>query len=172
MFLLSRGTQSNLAIPFAKGDLEERVRDQRVTDPFFKGTNAAGDDIRIGASAVIPNLEGSGITQLQKVEVSLVTPSGQSMMMQAQDGNYTKEDDTLVLNGNVTVNSSDGYDIKASQAIVRDRGLNVDIVGPIKGTGPKTTITAGHMAFTRPSKTAPAQIRFTQGVVMVYDPTK
>ena len=54
LFLVSRGGEVDVTIPFAEADLETRTRDQQVTGPFFSGTTAQGDEIVVKADIARP----------------------------------------------------------------------------------------------------------------------
>ena len=61
LFLISRGIDTEAVIPFAQKDIEERMRGQQLTAPFFSGTTSGGDEIMVTASTARPGgSSGSG----------------------------------------------------------------------------------------------------------------
>ena len=54
LFLISRGVNIEATIPFADHEIEERMRGQQITAPFFSGTTAQGDEITVTASIARP----------------------------------------------------------------------------------------------------------------------
>lgn len=49
LFLLSRAIEPQAVIPFADKEVQERLRDQQITGPFYSGTTADGDLISFSA---------------------------------------------------------------------------------------------------------------------------
>ena len=53
LFLISRTINTDPSIPFADFELENRLRGQQVTAPFFTGTTATGQEITIAATKAL-----------------------------------------------------------------------------------------------------------------------
>ena len=172
IFILSRGVSTNTAIPFAEKELEERIRDQQVSNPFYTGKNEAGDDVRVAAEVMTRDPAQDDIAHLDVMNVKLTTPNDTKIYLSSNAGSFFRNEQKLYLEGDVFVETSDGYTMKATTAWVYDRGVHIVATGPIHGTGPATVLKAGHMEIKRQNKGGPMQIYFTQGVDIVYDPKK
>ena len=46
LFLLSRAIDPGQAIPFAEKEVQDRLRDQQITGPFFTGATSEGTSCR------------------------------------------------------------------------------------------------------------------------------
>lgn len=60
LFLISRTINTDPSIPFADFELENRLRGQQVTAPFFTGTTATGQEITIAATKALPAVVAKG----------------------------------------------------------------------------------------------------------------
>jgi lipopolysaccharide export system protein LptC len=172
IFLLSRSKQTAVEIPFASQDLEQRIKDQRVSNPFYTGTNVNGDDIRVWATLLRHDSTQDDVLHLNDVEMSHTSVAQKTINITSETGSFYKKQDKIHLKGSVLVKNSDGYDATTPEAWVFEGGLRVEADGPVVGTGPASKITAGHMVMTKSEKGGPMQIYFTQGVNLVYDPKK
>ena len=59
LFMISRGVNTDAVIPFAQKEIEDRMKGQQVTAPFFSGTTMRGDEIMVTAALARPGRTGS-----------------------------------------------------------------------------------------------------------------
>ena len=52
LFLVSRAVDPTVAIPFADQEVQDRLKNQQITGPFFSGVSARGDQIAFVADIV------------------------------------------------------------------------------------------------------------------------
>ncbi|MFD2738337.1 LPS export ABC transporter periplasmic protein LptC [Sulfitobacter aestuarii] len=172
LFLLSRAIEPGDVIPFAEKEIQERLRDQQITGPFFSGVTADGDQIAFSAEKLITPSGETGANRAQRVHAELDLSQGTAITLQAREANVALSRDEAELSGDVIFTSSTGYRISTDRLISELTALNVQSPGPVEGIGPAGTITAGSMSLTAPQKGGAVQLIFKDGVKLVYEPSK
>lgn len=110
------------------------VIEQRMINPEYKSTDTKGQPFAVQAEWGKP---------LSKDEADLVTPKGTlttekhgDVRLDAKHGVYNKDTRELILDGDVTLDSDDGYHIVTQQANVDVENKAADGDVPIQGYGP------------------------------------
>lgn len=170
LFLLSRGIDPDAAIPFADKEIQDRLRDQVVTGPFYYGTTARGDEIAFSAESLTTPQGEIGANKAEKVDVVMDLASGTQISLKADVGRFDVAEDTADLAGHVIINTSTGYEVTSARMIAMMSRLNVRSPGPVQSVGPLGTLNAGGMVLDTPTKDAGAQLVFTNGVKLIYNP--
>jgi lipopolysaccharide export system protein LptC len=170
LFLLSRAIDPETAIPFADKEIQDRLRDQVVTGPFYYGTTAEGDEIAFSADTLTTPQGEIGANTAQKVDVVMDLASGSQIKLSADIGEFDVGQDTADLLGNVNINTSTGYEITSARMIALMSRLDVRSPGPVQSVGPVGTLNAGSMVLNAPIKDGPTQLVFTNGVKLIYIP--
>ena len=169
LFLLSRSIDPMASIPFADSEIQERLRDQQVTGPFFSGSTAQGDQISFSAGKM--GTSGSDrSTTADDISAQIDLSSGSRIVFFADTGVIDIANDRSTLSGNVLITTSSGYKINAEQLIAAMTDLSVESPNEIIAVGPIGTITAGSMLLNAPENGGNAQLVFTDGVKLVYEP--
>ena len=92
LFLISRGMNTEATIPFAAHEIEERMRGQQITAPFFSGTTAQGDEIAVTASIARPGGATSPAVATDLVAVIRMADGGRlTLSSQSGDGQIDKD---------------------------------------------------------------------------------
>ena len=164
LFLLSRGVDPETVIPFADKEIQDRLRDQIVTGPFYYGTTAKGDQIAFSAESLTTPQGEIGANQALAVDV------GAQIKMIADIGRFDIGQDIADLKGNVVITTSTGYQITSERLVALMSQLDVRSPGPVQSEGPIGTLAAGQMILSTPQSDGPAQLIFTNGVKLVYVP--
>ena len=170
LFLLSRTVDPEARIPFAKKEIQDRLRDQQVTGPFFTGTTTNGDEITFAAERLTTPRGQTGANEAQDVEVTMVTADGGSLPLAADRARVDMTADSAELEGAVTVETSTGYRIASDLLTARMSALDLASPGPVRGTAPGGTLEAGAMHLTRGADADAPQLFFTNRVKLVYSP--
>ncbi|MDW4497998.1 hypothetical protein R5H30_08420 [Sulfitobacter sp. D35] len=171
LFLLSRVVDPTASIPFAETEIQERLRDQQITAPFFSGTTADGHELTFIADKLITPAGTVGRNEAETVEVDIDTVSGGRIVMTANHASYDLGDDMTTLTGQVIVSTSAEYDVRSDNIRSRMSRLEVVSPGPVAGLSPMGELNAGAMRITAPEgESAPEQMLFTDGVKVVYLP--
>ncbi len=170
LFLLSRGVDPETVIPFADKEIQDRLRDQIVTGPFYYGTTAKGDQIAFSAESLTTPQGEIGANQALAVDVVMDLAGGAQIKMIADIGRFDIGQDTADLKGNVIITTSTGYRITSERLVALMSQLDVRSPGPVQSEGPIGTLDAGQMILSTSQSDGPAQLIFTNGVKLVYVP--
>lgn len=172
LFLLSSGTQGTDDIPFTEVELETKVRDQSITAPFYAGTTSTGASLSLTADTAKPDAAKPGRMIAQNVQSILRSKDGATVRVQSD---FAALDDTLnraTLDGNVRIKTSAGYEITTESLISGLDTAEAETLGPISGNGPPGRFDAGKMRLRTDPNTGQVHLVFTNGIKLVYDPTK
>lgn len=170
LFLLSRVIDPTEAIPFADTEVQDRLLNQQVTGPYYSGATANGDQIAFVADKVTsPNGLG-GASRAEDVFVKIQMANGTLVNVTSNSAAVNVAEDIANLDGNVVITTSQGY-VMTSQALsARVTQLDVRSPDTVLATTPGGDLVAGSMHLTVPEPGAPAQLVFTNGVKLVYQP--
>jgi len=170
LFMLARNIETETQIPFAEKEIQDRLRDQQLTGPFFSGTTASGDQISFSASKITMPEGAVGINQAEDISAELSLEGGGLLAITAQTGQFDIAKDKIALTGSVLIRTSNGYDLRSDMITGDMTALNLTSPGPINGTSPEGDLTAGSMTLTNRANGQGAQLVFTNGVKLVYSP--
>ncbi|MDP3961225.1 MAG: hypothetical protein Q8Q26_14405 [Pseudorhodobacter sp.] len=173
LFLVSRRIDPADAIPYATVDVEDRIREPRMTAPVYAGRTRDGADLTITADAARPNADERTGGTAQAPHAVLQTPDGTTTTMVARQGALDNAAGLLRLSGAVVITTSSGY-VASSEAMTAalDRS---EIISPgtITATGPLGTITAGEMILTEDSAAPGTYVLvFKNRVKLIYTPAQ
>jgi lipopolysaccharide export system protein LptC len=169
LFLLSRNIDPMAAIPFADSEIQDRLRDQQITGPFFSGSTVRGDQISFSAGKM--GTPGSGgTTTADEISAQIDLASGSRIVFFADSGVINLAKDQSTLSGNVLITTSSGYKINSDRLIAAMSALSIESPKEVTATGPIGTLTAGAMRLNAPENDGNAQLVFTDGVKLIYDP--
>ncbi len=168
LFLFSTSIEPGDTIPFAETEVNQRIRDQRVSGPLFAGVTANGDEISVIAEQMIT--AGVGGNRATDLTARLDFASGGAATLVADEGIMDLASDTATLQGDVLVESTTGYRLRSDFMTSRLSQLDLVSPGEVRGTGPGGTITAQRMQITAAETGNNVQILFSNGVKLVYDP--
>ena len=169
LFLLSRNTEPMASIPFAEAEVNERMRDQQITGPFFSGSTEQGDQISFSAGK-IGVADGNGRVTANDISAQIDLSSGARLVFFADLGEVDIANDTSILSGKVLITTSTGYKINSERLVSAMTSLNMESPDKIIAKGPLGTFSAGSMRLTLSEKTESNQMVFTNAVKLIYDP--
>ena len=170
LFLLSRVVDPEAVVPFADKEIQDRLRDQQVTGPVYSGVTADGDQLSFSAEKLTTPDIGNGTNLAQDVSVVMDLVSGSQVTLTSDQGLFDLPGNRADLDGNVVITTSTGYRVQSEQLISRLSSLDVESPGPVTGDGPIGVLNAGAMRLTQEPEQTAAQLVFTNGVKLVYDP--
>jgi lipopolysaccharide export system protein LptC len=169
LFFLSRSVDPTATIPFAEGDMADRLRDQQVTAPFFSGTTPKGDEVIFTASVVRPAVFGRP-AEADNISARLTFADGARVTLDAAQGQVDVGQDTATFTGNVRIASSLGYRLSTDKMTASLSGVSGFAPGQVDGVGPFGTLTAGALEIGPQNPDGPVHIVFKSGVKLIYDP--
>jgi len=170
LFLLSRKVDPELAIPFADKEIQDRLRDQIVTGPFYFGTTADGDQVAFSADTLTTPPDNAGTNRAHGVNVVMDLASGAQVTLSSDIGLFDIAGNLADLQGHVVITTSTGYRVESDQMLARLSTLDVRSPGPVHSVGPPGTLVAGQMVLSSGGQDGAAQLVFTNGVKLVYTP--
>jgi lipopolysaccharide export system protein LptC len=170
VFLLSRSVDPTKTIPFAKIDLKERARDQRITAPHFSGASEAGDLLTFTADFARPDPEVSNRVVVQNLATKIQLINGTLITFSSISGVIDVPADEVVLDGNVVIHSSTNYTVRTETLTTGMREVRAETAGQVEAVGPVGRFTAGKMLLTSDPDTGATHLIFTNEVKLVYDP--
>ncbi|MBT9383904.1 hypothetical protein KM176_08550 [Pseudooceanicola sp. CBS1P-1] len=168
VFLVSRGQVSDPQIPYSQVDLKDIASREGITRPSFAGATQSGDMIAITADEATPDGSRSFAASGLKAQLDLV--GGSTVKMSAARGVIDQGQSLTRLEGGVAFSSSLGYTLTTEGLSTAMKSLDVESLGPVSGTAPAGTLTAGHMSLHKAKTGTDSYLLFTDGVELVYDP--
>jgi lipopolysaccharide export system protein LptC len=170
LFLLSRAMEIETAFPFADREIQERLRDQQITGPFFSSTTPDGDQMSFSAQRLI-TLEGRvGTNHAEDVVASLETARGSKFDLQADVVELDIAGNTAQLTGDVSMVTSSGYHINTPQLNALVSSLDITAPQQVTANSPLGQLTAGKMRVFSSNNGNSTQMIFSDSVKLVYTP--
>lgn len=169
LFLISRGVNTDAVIPFAQREIEDRMRGQLVTAPFFSGTTAKGDEILVTASTARPGRNGAPAIA-SDMSAEIILAEGGKITLASETGAINPARDTARFTGNVTITSADGLVVETEELNSILSGLSATSPGPVRATGDIGVLTAGNMQIEAKTGGGPVHMLFKNGVKLLYQP--
>ena len=170
LFLLSRGIDPGQSIPFAEKEIQERLRDQQITAPFFTGATAQGDELTFYADVLTTPDGKIGSNKAENVRVTITTAQGTSYRLQSNAAEIDLATNRAELTDDVVIMTSTGYRLTSDLMTSGLSSLDVESPGPVYGTAPEGTLEAGAMTVTQPQNGGATQLFFTNRVKLIYKP--
>lgn len=168
LFLLSRTIEPVSTIPFAETEINDRVRDQQITTPFFSGTTDTGDLVTLTAETLRQTSGTASRAEEMSAQIDLA--SGTRVVLLADSGSFDMGASQSQLAGNVIVTTSTGYRVLTDALAAELDRLRVESPGPVTATGPLGRLDAGQMRMEKQGPENSTHLIFTNGVKLLYDP--
>ncbi|WP_420585357.1 LPS export ABC transporter periplasmic protein LptC [Ruegeria sp.] len=171
VFLLSRSIETDVTVPFTQTDIDERLAEQVVTRPNYRGTTRKGEEVRIEAKRATQGTEDSRPTA-SEFYGQLGLSGGGVITLDSNSGMIRPDKNTATFVGDVIITSTDGIEITTDLLNTALDEIRGDAPGQVNGTGIIGNFSAGSMTFGTEKKDGPVHIIFTDGVKLVYEPQK
>ncbi len=170
LFLLSRAIDPEAQIPFADKEIQDRLRDQQVTGPFFTGTTVDGDQIMFSAEKLTTPDGQIAANEAETIKAVVDVAQGTTITLTAARALFDVAKDHAELTGDVLIETSTGYRLSSDLLTSAMSSLSLTSPGPVVGNTPAGILNAGSMTLSAPKDGAPPQLIFTNGVKLVYRP--
>jgi lipopolysaccharide export system protein LptC len=170
VFLLSRGRDTANSIPYARVDLQERIKDGVINRPHFSGATKAGDLITFVADTAKPDPNDSARAEATNLAARIDLTSGTRITFAADTAMLDTGLGTAHLTGGVSISSSTGYNVRTEGLRTSLQEVSAESDGPVTGTGPGGQFDAGKMLLSADNDTGDAHLLFTNRVKLVYQP--
>ncbi|MGR3616910.1 MAG: hypothetical protein ACU0BB_12810 [Paracoccaceae bacterium] len=171
LFLISGGRDTETKIPFAEHEIDERLRGQQVTKPFFSGTTAQGDEIMVSAARARPGSTDAP-ADADDFQGRIRMVDGGEITMRSDTGHLLLDTDVVSFIGNVVIMTSTGLTVNTERLNSALNGVAGTSPGAITGTGVFGDFEAGSMQFSTKSAGGPVHMLFNKDVKLIYVPKK
>lgn len=174
IFLVARGLDATDNIPFADVDVDELVREQRITAPAYAGMTGDGTAITVEAERATPEPGNPGRALAEQLRAHLAARDGTSFYAEALRGTVDSAAGTFGLEGGIRLTGSDGLDVSAPALQGSLERSELTVSGPVVARAPFGELTAGGMTLRRNDAESAGNDRFrlvfSDGVRMIYRP--
>ena len=172
MFLVSRVVDPEDAIPYARVDVDDYIREPRMTMPSYAGVTGDGGALTVTADEARPGADGTPEAgRALAVKGHLETPDGGRTDLIAATAQVNPDRTHVLFSGGVTVTTSSGYRIESPEMTA---GLQVADVasagGDVRADGPLGNIRADEMRLTQ--EAGGYVLVFNGRVRLIYEPTE
>lgn len=172
LFLVSRTIDPNDAIPYSDVDIEDRLREPRLTLPTWAGVTDDGSAMTVSADEARPDA-AEGNATARRLVVNLQTPDGGRADLVAAQGSLDQTTQKLTVTGGVTLSTSTGYRLETEQLTAALDRTSLTSDTAIQATGPAGTITANAMELQETAGQKGVYLLvFKNGVKLLYLPSK
>jgi len=171
LFLVSRTIDPEDAIPFAEVDVQDRIREPRLTAPTWAGMTEDGSALTVTAAEARPSDGAGADANATTLRAVLDMPGGGRAELVAATGRLDLAAGRLIVEGGVVVTTSTGYTLRTeAMAAALDR-TGLTSPGPIAGDGPGGHLSAGSMELTASADAPDIHVMvFKNGVRLLYQP--
>ncbi len=171
VFLLSRSIETDVSVPFPQTEINDRLADQVITQPDYRGITRKGEDVHIKAIQAAKGPEGS-VPTAAEFRGRLGLLNGGVITLDSNSGMIRPDKKTATFVGDVVITTTDGIQVTTDLLNTSLDEIRGDTPGQVNGTGPIGDFSAGRMTFGTEKKDGPVHIVFTDGVKLVYEPAK
>lgn len=171
LFLVSRTIDPSDAIPYAEVDIEERLREPRLTQPTWAGVTDDGAALTV--TATVARSAEPTEARADGLEARLDLPGGGTAALIAAAGHVNTDDQRLTMTGGVVLSTSTGYHVESEKmaALLNRTDFSTDL--PVTATAPMGRIDADSMALTTdPQVEGQYLLVFKGHVKLLYQPPK
>jgi lipopolysaccharide export system protein LptC len=169
LFLFARAIDPEDAIPYATVDVEDRIREPRMTAPTYSGVTSDGASLSVRAAEARPG-RSDGATTAQALTARLETPDGALTDLAAASGALDDGAGILSLMGDVRMTTSTGYTVESQAMTARLDRTGLASPGAVRATGPVGTITATGMSLEQTDTPGDYVLVFKGRVRLIYTP--
>ncbi|MGB0798678.1 MAG: LPS export ABC transporter periplasmic protein LptC [Planktomarina sp.] len=168
LFLFSGKVDVTKSLPYAELNVDEIIREQRISQPYFTGISETGTQIALSAAFATPDPATPDQINIGTLFARFVTADQEQISMRADQGMMNSRAKTASISGNVKIMNSTGFAAKTDQLIVDLENARALSPGPLVAATTLGTLEAG--ALHVQGIAGDQQIIFTNGVRLVYTP--
>lgn len=176
LFLVSTSTKPSDPIPYAEADIQDLLREPRLTGPSFSGMTEDGAALTLTAREALPAVSGTDQGGLARDLAGLLeTPDGILTTITAGEARLDAGTRQVMLRGGVAISVSSGYELRFNEGQIGLDQTEILAIGGVALTGPMGSLTAGTLSTTPAPDTAEAGpdhylMVFKSGVRLIYQP--
>lgn len=170
LFLISQRIDPSAPVPTALIDLEQRAHDLGVTRPSFAGITGRGDEIVLQADAARPERDAPERLLAERITGEIGLVDGAALRLRADTARLDQRRMIATLEGTVRIAITTGYEIDTDRLDTRIDALHAESPGPVTATGPLGDLEAGRMVLHEAAESGDAELLFSGGVKLIYQP--
>lgn len=172
LFLVARTINPDDALPYADVDVEERLREPRMTAPTFATITDDGAALTVSADEARPAAADGAGPSASALNGLLETPDGGTTTLVAGAGRMDPAARQILLSDGVTVSSSTGWTVVGDRLTADMDTTDIALPDPVTATGPAGVVTADTMRLTQDARHTGAYVLVFNGTVkLIYTPT-
>ncbi len=168
LFLFSHTPDPEQAIPFARVDVQELAREQRLGSPRIAGTLSDGREIIFTADTAAPVLTAPSQFRADGIEARVDLTSDSVLLIVSDSGLFRPSAEEAELEGNVGLTTSTGINLMTELLEINLATSNAVSPGAVELTGPGLTLNAGSMRILL--QDGNEVVSFNDGVRVLYEP--
>ncbi len=169
LFLLSRSTDPDAALPYSEVDVRELAREARIGQPAYSGVTEDGTLVTVAARSARPDPDDEERMLADELTARLETGTGLQTEVVAGSGTVDTRTDTLRLTGAVGISTSTGYRVDTEELDVGLELTWLESTADVRAEGPFGRIAAGGMRLDE-GESGDYVLVFNRGVRLVYRP--
>ena len=174
LFIYSRTNETREGLIFADSEMRALAESAQITNPQFSGVTTAGDAFSVSATVAMPDAPKPGRIDLENPNTTVNFASGVDLSSSANAGSLDIRQNLARLDGDVSLETSNGYRATAESLQLDFRTGNVDSPGQVTASGPIGSIEAGAMELKQDLDDNPrggaSVLIFKNGVKVIYTP--
>lgn len=171
LFLVSRQINPEDAIPYADVDVEDRLREPRMTSPTYAGMTTDGAALTISAAEARPDQANANSGTAQDVVGRLETPDGTRTDVQAGSARIENDKRMVYFTNGVTIAQNNGWTVSSQELAANLDKAEFMTDTEIQAKGPAGTLTADSLRLTEdPLNTGQYLLVFNGRVKLIYQP--
>ena len=170
IFLFSGRVDVTQSLPYAKLNIAEIVREQRITKPYFSGVSHNGTEITVSAAYASSDTQNSNILNITDLSIILISEHEKAVRITAGLGVLDAAKQKAMASKDVYLTAMPDFWLKTNNLTVDlKQGIATadTLFQSITALG---TIDAGNMVVK--TITSDQQIIFTNGVRLIYYPNQ
>ena len=153
-------------VPLTFTDVGAIDDDLRMISPRITGTDKDDRPFTITADTALQDQGNAERIRLNELQADMTLSDGSWLSLSAAEGLYLVKNDSLELEGRVSIFSDIGYELHAEQASIDLKAGSIVSSKPISGQGPLGEIEAGGMSVIANGD----RLRFENGVHLTLYP--
>lgn len=165
----ARDADDQRTIPFVTQEGGPDTPNERLTQPEYVGLTNDGASITMRADRIVPVGGDTEVLDATILRGTIRSGDGRTLDAAAPEARIDLGTDTARFNGDVSVRTSDGFDVVTRDLETRLDATRAESDGPVSGTAPFGTLDAGGLSYSAPEKNQSLLV-FKDGVKLVYEP--
>ena len=143
LFLWPRETGFKGGLSYSTTDLIALGEGMTVSNPRFTGATEAGEPFEVRADSATPDGPDPTEVALDAVSARISQNDGREVALTAAEGALRPKDNTISLQGQVEIATSDGYVVETERVEADMRARTLVAPGEVRAEGPRGSIRAG-----------------------------